>query len=194
MCGSYNFSTDNPDEKMSALISVMERKYPGEYKTGDIFPGDTAPAMIARGDKIVPVPAIFGFPGFQDGKLLINARGETAAEKKTFSDSLKEQRVILPATGFYEWSSDKTKYLFSVGSSFVLYLCGLYKIIDGKYRFVILTRQANESMAEIHDRMPVIGRGCSAAISDRSCCGRSDHCHSSTISNQGKQIDHTRKT
>ena len=35
-------------------------------------------------------------------------------------------------------------------------LCGLYKIIDGKYRFVILTRQANESMAEIHDRMPVI--------------------------------------
>lgn len=102
MCGSYNFSTDNPDEKMSALISVMERKYPGEYKTGDIFPGDTAPAMIARGGKIVPVPAIFGFPGFQDGKLLINARGETAAEKKTFSDSLKEQRVILPTTGFYE--------------------------------------------------------------------------------------------
>lgn len=102
MCGSYNFSTDNPDEKMSALISVMERKYPGEYKTGDIFPGDTAPTMIARGDKIVPIPAIFGFPGFQDGKLLISARGETAAEKKTFSDSLKEQRVILPATGFYE--------------------------------------------------------------------------------------------
>ena len=66
MCGRYNFSTDNPDEKMSALISVMERKYPGEYKTGDIFPGDTAPAMIARGDKIVPVPAIFGFTGFQD--------------------------------------------------------------------------------------------------------------------------------
>lgn len=156
VCGRYNFSTDNPNEKMSALISVMERKYPDEYKTGDIFPGDTAPAMIARGDKIVPVPAIFGFPGFQDGKLLINARGETAAEKKTFSDSLKEQRVILPATGFYEWSSDKTKYLFSVGSSSVLYLCGLYKIIDGKYRFVILTRQANESMAEIHDRMPVI--------------------------------------
>ena len=163
MCGRYNFSTDNPDEKMSALISVMERKYPGEYKTGDIFPGDTAPAMIARGDKIVPLPAIFGFPGFQDGKLLINARGETAAEKKTFSDSLKEQRVILPATGFYEWSSDKTKYLFSVGSSSVLYLCGLYKIID-------------------------CGRGCGAALSYRPRCGRSDHRHSSTISNQAKSV------
>lgn len=156
MCGRYNFSTDNPDVKMTALISVMERKYPGEYKTGDIFPGDTAPAMIAQGEKILPVPAIFGFPGFQDGKLLINARGETAAEKKTFSESLRERRVILPATGFYEWSSDKTKYLFSVGASSVFYLCGLYKIVDGKYRFVILTRAANESMIEIHARMPII--------------------------------------
>lgn len=156
MCGRYNFSTDNPDEKMAALISVMERKYPGEYKTGDIFPGDAAPAMIAQGDRIVAVPAVFGFPGFQDGKLLINARGETAAEKKTFSECLKERRIILPATGFYEWDSDLTKYLFSVGASTIFYLCGLYKIVDGQYRFVILTRAANESIIETHERMPVI--------------------------------------
>ena len=37
-----------------------------------------------------------------------------------------------------------------------LYLCGIYKIIDGDVRFVILTREANESMVEIHHRMPVI--------------------------------------
>ena len=156
MCGRYNFSTDIQDEKMTALMSVMERKYPGKYKTGDIFPGDTAPAMIARDDKIVPVPAAFGFPGFQDGKLLINARGETAAAKKTFADSLRERRAILPATGFYEWSADKTKYLFTLDATSVFYLCGLYKVIDGIHRFVILTRAANASMIEIHDRMPVI--------------------------------------
>ena len=156
MCGRYNFSRDTSDEKMIALIQVMERKYPGQYKTGEIFPGDPAPAMIARNDKIVPIPAIFGFPGYQDGKLLINARAETAAEKKTFSDSLKERRVILPASGFYEWDSAKTKYLFTVDTLPVLYLCGLYKLIDGQYRFVILTRAANESMRETHDRMPVI--------------------------------------
>ncbi len=38
MCGRYNFSTDNPDEKMTALISVMERKYPGEYKKSHLHP------------------------------------------------------------------------------------------------------------------------------------------------------------
>jgi putative SOS response-associated peptidase YedK len=156
MCGRYSFRADSADEKMIALIRVMEQKYPGQYKIGEIFPGDPAPAMIARQEKIVPVPAIFGFPGFQDGKLLINARSETAAEKKTFSDCLKDRRVILPAMGFYEWDSEKTKYLFTVDALSVLYLCGLYKVIDGKYRFVILTRSANESMAETHDRMPII--------------------------------------
>ena len=111
MCGRYNFSTDSTDEKLAAIISVMERRYPGEYKTGEIFPGDTAPAVIARGGKIVPIPAVFGFQGYRDGKLIINARGETAAEKKMFSESLKERRIILPAPGFYEWDTSRTKYL-----------------------------------------------------------------------------------
>ena len=156
MCGRYNFSAEYSDEKMTALIDVMERKYPGQYKIGEIFPGDTAPGIISRQERIVPVPAVFGFPGFQDGKLLINARGETAAEKKTFADSVRERRMILPATGFYEWDSAKTKYLFTVDMRPVIYLCGLYKLIEGQFRFVILTRAANESMIETHDRMPVI--------------------------------------
>ena len=156
MCGRYNFSTDSTDEKIAAIISIMEREYPGAYKTGEIFPGDTAPAVIARNGRIIPVPAVFGFPGFQDGRMLINARGETAAEKKTFSECLRKRRIILPATGFYEWDNEKTKYLFTVDAQPVLYLCGLYMIADGQYRFVILTREANDTMIETHGRMPVI--------------------------------------
>ncbi len=157
MCARYDISSITvTDEKMTALMKVMERRYPGQYKTGEIFPGDAAPAIISQRDRIVPVPAVFGFPGFQGGKLLINARGETAAEKKTFADSFRERRMILPATGFYEWDTEKTKYLFTVDALSVFYLCGLYKIIDGRCRFVILTRAANDSMRETHDRMPVI--------------------------------------
>ena len=37
-----------------------------------------------------------------------------------------------------------------------IYLCGIYRVVDGLYRFVILTREANASMKETHDRMPVI--------------------------------------
>lgn len=156
MCSRYDFRSINADLKMRALIDLMERRYPGAYKTGEIFPGDTAPAIIASGDRIVPVPAVFGFPGLRDGRLLFNARGETAAEKKTFAESLKERRMILPATGFYEWDAAKTKYLFTAVGQTVLYLCGLYKMIDRRYRFVILTRATNGSVSGTHDRMPVI--------------------------------------
>lgn len=158
MCGRYFFSGESHDEKMNALMNMMGQKYEGQYKTGEIFPGDAAPAIIERKGRIVPVPAVFGFPGYQDNKLLINARSETAAEKKTFSESLRDRRIILPATGFFEWGHDpkKTKYLFTIGDCPVFYLCGLYNIIDDQFRFVILTRAANESMIETHDRMPVI--------------------------------------
>ena len=158
MCGRYYFTRVSEDEKLDAVNKYMEKNYPGEYKTGEIFPGDIVPAVIDRQGKIVAVPAGFGFPGYQDNKLIINARSETAAEKKTFADSLRERRIILPASGFFEWSHDgkKTKYYFTVDSMQAIYLCGIYKIVDGKPRFVILTRAANESMIETHDRMPVI--------------------------------------
>lgn len=158
MCGRYCIESDTPDEKLTAIISMMDRKYPGKYKIGEIFPGDASPVLIERNGKITAVPAVFGFPGFRDGKLLINARSETAAEKRSFSESLKTRRVVIPATGFFEWSHDekKTKYLFTLDSRRAVYLCGVYKIVDGQYRFVILTRAANESMAEIHNRMPII--------------------------------------
>ena len=151
MCGRYYFVRSGTDEKLEAIGKAMEKHYPGQYKTGEIFPGDAAPAVIQRQGRLTAVPAIFGFPGFQEGKLLLNARAETA-------EGLRERRVILPATGFFEWSHDreKTKYLFTLESSKVLYLCGIYKPIDDALHFVILTREANESMSEIHDRMPVI--------------------------------------
>lgn len=159
MCGRYYFTRISEDEKLDAVNKYMEKNYPGEYKTGEIFLGDIVPAVIDRKGKLVAVPAGFGFPGYQDNKLIINARSETAAEKKTFADGLRDRRVILPASGFYEWSHhdrEQTKYLFTVDAMQMIYLCGIYKLIDGVYRFVILTRPANESMIEVHDRMPVI--------------------------------------
>ena len=147
MCGRYYFTRVSEDEKLDAVNKYMEKNYPGEYKTGEILPGDIVPAVIDQHGKIVAVPAGFGFPGFQDNKLIINARSETAAEKKTFADSLRNRRMILPASGFYEWSHhdrEKTKYLFTVDAMQTIYLCGIYKLIDGAYRFAILTRPAND--------------------------------------------------
>lgn len=157
MCGRYYFSADREaDEHIAAMMRMMEKNYAGQYKTGEILPGDTAPGIIRREGKIVPIPATFGFPGFSGKKLLLNARSETAGEKKTFAESLRSRRIVLPASGFYEWDREKVKYYFTLEPSPVIYLCGLYQMAEGACRFVILTREANESMAEVHGRMPVI--------------------------------------
>lgn len=53
-----------------------------------------------------------------------------------------------------------TRTLFTLPKSSILYLAGFYNEfkIDGESvnRFVILTTAANRSMADIHDRMPLI--------------------------------------
>lgn len=158
MCGRFYFGGDSSDERVEKIVSLMDRDYPGAYKTGEIFPGDTAAAVIGEAGRLRHVPAVFGFPGFDGGRLLINARAETAEQKPTFAAALRGRRAILPADGFYEWSHDgkKTKYLFTLEGARTIYLCGIYQVTDGQYRFVILTRPANESMIETHDRMPVI--------------------------------------
>ena len=159
MCGRYYFSADRDAyERIAAMMRMLEKDYAGQYKTGEILPGDSAPGIISRAGKIVPIPAVFGFPGFKGSSLLINARSETAGEKKTFAECLRERRIVLPASGFFEWGRDpeKTKYYFTAEPRPVIYLGGLYRTMEGACRFVILTRAANESMAEVHERMPVI--------------------------------------
>ncbi len=157
MCCRYSVLPGS--EKAKAIVTMLDKLYPDTpYKTGEIFPGDTAPGVIERGGRILPVPAAFGFPGHRGKDLLLNARSETAATKPTFAESLRERRIVLPADGFFEWSHSgkKTKYFFTVNAVETIYLCGLYKIVDGQVRFVILTRPANETMIKTHDRMPVI--------------------------------------
>ncbi len=158
MCCRYYFSHRPEEDEASTILSLMERDYPGAYKLGEIFPGDTAAAVIGEEKRLRHVPAVFGFPGFKPNALILNARAETAADKPTFAESLRHRRVILPADGFFEWGRDenKTKYLFTLDGLRTLYLCGLYRLVGGRYRFVILTRPANDSMRETHDRMPVI--------------------------------------
>ena len=52
MCGRYQFTTGS-DDMSAAIVDMLDRRYPGEYKTGEIFPGDAAPAVISDGGRIV---------------------------------------------------------------------------------------------------------------------------------------------
>ena len=77
-----------------------------------------------------------------------------------FRSSLLHRRCAVPTSGFFEWSHDRAnnKYRFRQTGSGALYLAGLWRDCSGERRFVILTRPANASIADLHDRMPVILR------------------------------------
>lgn len=158
MCGRYTGFIDDSQELLD-IYTTAKSLYPNvNFRSGEIFPTETVPLLMANGDIISPIPAIWGFPGFKGNDVIINARAETATEKRTFADSFKYRRCIIPTTGYYEWSHSgaKKKYLFRLPDKTILYLAGLYYEYSVGVRFVVLTTQANYSTSDIHHRMPVI--------------------------------------
>ena len=59
-------------------------------------------------------------------------------------------------TGFYEWDREETKYQFRLPGRDRLYLAGLWNVFQGEERFVILTTAPNDTIINVHDRMPVL--------------------------------------
>jgi len=97
----------------------------------------------------------------KDFPLLINARSETAAEKPAFRAALRRRRVLLPATGFYEWKKEGTRkvpHLFEADGP--LALAGMAETWCGPNgeeldTVAVLTAEAIGVAAEYHDRMPL---------------------------------------
>jgi len=97
-----------------------------------------------------------------------NARAETLTSKPAYKAAFKSKRCIIPVAGFFEWQHVENKkipwYIYNSGNE-IMSLAGLYdhwidtstgEIISS---FTIVTTDANELMAEIHNskkRMPVV--------------------------------------
>ena len=158
MCGIYNFSKESSSEMVQAVLDNLQSRQI-EVKTGEVFPGDVA-AVIASNRKLEP--QAFGMKwGYQlpDGKLIFNARSETAAQKAMFADGMRQRRCLVPADSYYEWQKTgqgKQKYEIAPADINGFFLAGIYRIEQGRPAFSILTKDPVESIAFIHNRMPVI--------------------------------------
>lgn len=92
----------------------------------------------------------------------INARAESIQERPMFRSAFRARRCILPASGFYEWhrpeAGPKQAYYFHPANDPVFAMAGLFEPGDGDSpaSCCILTTAANEVMAPVHDRMPVL--------------------------------------
>lgn len=158
MCGRYMVFDDAEIPELQVLLRHA-RSTGLPFATGEVFPSD--PAMVVVQQDGAPLVTVmkWGYTGAgASSRLLINARAETAAEKPTFAADLARRRCVIPTTGFFEWShhGEKQKYLFSLDSSPLLYLGGIWRPSPEGGQFTILTTAANESMRPYHHRMPVL--------------------------------------
>lgn len=109
------------------------------------------------------------------GSRMINARAETLAEKNAYKSSYKKRRCLIPADGFYEWQKlddskrppkskiRKQPMFMRAGDGSPLAFAGLWSVWRGPDKdqeplrsVTIITTTPNDTMAPIHDRMPVI--------------------------------------
>jgi len=92
----------------------------------------------------------------------INARAETVATKPAFREAFKRRRCLVPADGFYEWKlaadGKKQPYRIVMQDGSPMTFAGLWEanVGLGIESFTIVTTTPNETLAPLHDRMPVI--------------------------------------
>ena len=166
MCGRYSLIVD-----ASVLAGVFEIDPPRNLKPRfNIAPTQTVP--IVRAGREAPrewADVRWGLvlSWAKDPKIgarMINARGETVAEKPSFRSAIKTRRCLIPADGFYEWATTdvgkRPHYIhFADGRPFAF--AGLWERWhrgEGEPldTCTIITTTPNELVAGLHDRMPVI--------------------------------------
>ncbi len=98
------------------------------------------------------------------GSRMINARGETVAQKPSFRNALQRRRCLVLADGFYEWqkvAKGKRPMRIVLKSGEPFAFAGLWETWrDPEGELIrsctIVTTEANDLLRPIHERMPVI--------------------------------------
>ena len=176
MCGRFSL-TATPDA-VAEIFSLDDiEDFPPRYNIAPTQPvlmvsngpGGRREARLVRWGL---VPAWVKDPG--DFTLLINARGETAAEKPSFRNAMRHRRALVPASGFYEWhraankAAHKQAYWIRPadggidGTGIVCFAALMETWIGANGSEIdtgcILTVQSNDQIGNIHHRMPVVIR------------------------------------
>ncbi len=169
MCGRFSL-TASPEE-LAALFKLIDfGAFPPRYNIAPTQPilsigmggsGTYEPLLVRWG----LIPHWVKDPN--EWTLIINARSETANTKASFKTAMRHKRVLIPASGFYEWhrpadkSLPKQPYWIKPADDKPIFFGGLVETWMGKDGTeidtgCILTTQSNAQIGNIHHRMPVV--------------------------------------
>lgn len=166
MCGRF-FLSRSGAEVMQHFTLAEEPVLAPRY---NIAPTQAVPVVRQRmrnAERVLELRR-WGFdPGFgqaaRSGPRPINARAETLATQPLFRAAFASRRGLVPADGFYEWQHrgrSARPFAVRVRGGALFAMAALHARREdetgGVDSFAIVTTAANERIAAIHDRMPVI--------------------------------------
>jgi len=167
MCGRYVRKSSLPvirDE--FALTETSDVELAPRY---NVCPGESVVAVVGGPHGRTLANFRWGFvPAFardlSTGPRAINARAETVADRPAFRDAFRRRRCLLVADGFFEWRREegrKHPFLVRLRTGRPMGFAGIWERWVSREgsalaTCAIVTCQANEVVAPIHDRMPVI--------------------------------------
>ena len=167
VCGRFLLTT--PGEALVELLGLSEA--PQLTPRGNIAPTEPVGLVRARAQGLGRewamarwglVPHWVREP--LKGAPLFNARAESVEHKPAFRDAFRERRCLIPADGFYEWTTEgrrKRPFLISLPDRQPFAFAGLWE----RWRrgddpalesCTIITTTPHAALRELHDRMPVI--------------------------------------
>ena len=167
MCGRYSFTSG-----AEILTSTFGLKTAPSLKPRyNISPAQKCPVIlkIDNGEKYLSSMRWGLIPHWSKGPnsqfSMFNARSETANSKPAFCDSFEKRHCLIPADGYYEWTTTETAkqaYRITTENETTFGFAGLWDIWEGDsgpiYSFTILTSQSCPEVSAIHHRMPIIIR------------------------------------
>lgn len=170
MCG--RFTLTYPDGHLLALaLGVDASALAGWAPRFNIAPTQEHPIVLLKGEDRHVVRARWGLANdwAMDANsatrtININARAETLSERPSFREAFERRRCVVPADGFYEWQGtrgERRPYWFHRPRGGLLLLAGLFERRQQtggavEYTFTIVTTEANATVGQLHNRMPVI--------------------------------------
>jgi putative SOS response-associated peptidase YedK len=167
MCG--RFSQQRPASELAEIFSA-EPLVDDPGPRFNVAPTDDALVVVQRDDRRGVTAYRWGLiPHWADsakvGSRMFNARAETLVAAPAFRDAFQRKRCLVPVECFYEWRREgevRQPYTIGRADGQPLVLAGLW---DGwkdpstetvRRTFTIVTSAPNDTMAALHNRMPVI--------------------------------------